>query len=141
MIPSGVGGRGVWGYAVILSVISETALCLVGSEKMLLSVQKEFLRYSIWNLQQIQNLNRIKNLSLEGPFSSNTIIRKQSKENNGKCLEIMEESLLLLSLSSFSVDCWCFLRGFCQFSGRCCLLFLPLGRPHYYYRVFLSQNK
>ena len=71
--------------------------CISARKKMLLSVQKEFLRYSIWNLQQIQNLNRIKNLSLEGPFSSNTIIRKQSKENNRRCLEIMEESLLLLS--------------------------------------------
>ena len=32
MIPSGGGGAGggVWGCTVILSVISETALCLVG---------------------------------------------------------------------------------------------------------------
>ena len=64
---------------------------------MSLSVQNKFLQHSIWNLQQIKRLKRIKNLLKE---NYKTTIRKRYKENNRKCSQIMEESLLFCCQNS-----------------------------------------
>ena len=64
---------------------------------MSLSVQNKFLQYSIWNLQQIKCLKRIKKLSRE---NYKTIIRKRYKENNRKCSKMKKESLLFCCQNS-----------------------------------------
>ena len=50
------------------------------------SVQYMFVWYAIWNLQQIFNMALGKKccFSLEGPILNNVVIRKSSKENNGR---------------------------------------------------------
>ena len=94
---------------------------------------------SFWNLQQMYCLERINgyliNLSpLRGPFLNNTMIRKLSKENLKKVLNNRRDQshfatetakmqkwtdeafttskwiVTISIISSFCIDCWCFLR-------------------------------
>lgn len=106
-------------------------------------------RYSTWRKGLINKLLLI--FLHGGTVLNNTIIRKRFKESNRKCAEITEERSLFCSekyrhqmslslikkkiiavtiLSSFSVDCRCFLRRLLPLFEPCHLSLPPLGRHH-----------